>query len=320
LFQPLLGHLGWVGVSAGLVALAAVSRSRTWTQAGVGYLGLSLTIACLIPARLNTIVPNKLDVSTLIFVTLGSVIGLLTVAAVVTLLCRRRELRPRNDDSWFLAGWLLIEFLAYFMLTPFPAARRVLLLTFVGALIAARLMSRSRRLTPSPKWLPTVSVVAGLSLFAVDTWDAYPEKRIAEQAREICTTGQVWFSGHWGFQYYCDRAGMQLVSPQRPNQPKYSTLRPGDYLVLPIIPDSIGFYRPYHGEANFAIDSDAVQVMNHLCWDDWWPAQTIPNLYGGRVPVVPRSHPRLQVTIYRVTRDWVPQSPAVFTVKSSDPD
>ena len=110
----------------------------------------------------------------------------------------------------------------------------------------------------------------------------------------------VWFNGHWGFQYYCDRAGMKPVVPGQ------STLKPGDWLVYPMIPDDGGFYRPWHGFASFAIDERSTQKITTLIWDDALQAQTIPNLYGGGVPIQNRNHPRLTLAIYRVTADWSP--------------
>ena len=51
-------------------------------------------------------------------------------------------------------------------------------------------------------------------------------------------------------------------------------------------------------------------MVAEFTWDDPIAGQTIPNLYGGTVPVVGRDHPRLRVVVYRASRDWVPQPPA----------
>jgi hypothetical protein len=211
-----------------------------------------------------------------------------------------------DRDAWFLVGWLAVELAAYFVLTPFPATRRVIPLCVVIGLLACRLVSQVSQARPDRKperWVVGYSVAVMLGLQALDTWDALPEKRLAERASaEIGDPGphRVWTQGHWGWQYYTGREGMRLVVPGR------SELKAGDWLVFPVIPDEEGFYRPYHGEATFQLDPTALELRAEYVWDDPIPAQTIPNLYGGGLPVGRREHPRLRVAVYRVTRDWVP--------------
>ena len=45
---------------------------------------------------------------------------------------------------------------------------------------------------------------------AIDTLDAFPEKHCAERAAALTADrpaeSTVWYIGHWGFQYYCERA------------------------------------------------------------------------------------------------------------------
>ena len=52
----------------------------------------------------------------------------------------------------------------------------------------------------------------------------------------------MWYVGHWGFQHYCERAGM------RPLVPGETLARAGDFVVLPVYPDD-GFHRPHAGFA-----------------------------------------------------------------------
>lgn len=316
LFQPMLGHLGWLGLGAGLAATAGVGAPRWWLAGVAAVSTVGLAAVCLVPARYAGIVPGKLDLPILVCVGLGSCAGVAVLAAAGSLLFRWSLSRfvRRRRDAWFLAAWLGLELAGYFALTPFAATRRVLMLSVVGGLVAARLLSRAKRLGPRrrpPGWLPAFGAAVGVALFGVDFWDALPEKVLAERAAAVCGSGShaVWFSGHWGFQYYCDRAGMRLVMPLRPGRaddPPASELRPGDFLVLPVLPDEDGFYRPYHGQADFALDPDALELAEEFVWDDALPARTIPDLYGGKVPVTERGHPRLRVAVYRVMRAWVP--------------
>ena len=205
------------------------------------------------------------------------------------------------SDSFFLLGWVLLETAGALGLSPFPAARRMLGVCFALSLLGVRAVAVSG---VSLRYATAGSVAFSLLVFAVDCWDARPEKILAERAAEIArpASGEtVWFNGHWGFQYYCDRAGM------RPVVPGQSTLRAGDWLVYPVIPDDGGFYRPWHGFASFVIDSDCVEKYMTLTWDDPLWAQTIPNLYGGSAPIRNRDHPRLKLAIYRIVAAWSPR-------------
>jgi hypothetical protein len=145
-------------------------------------------------------------------------------------------------------------------------------------------------------------VAVGFAVAALDTYDAFPEKAIAERAAAVVAgrdpAARVWYSGRWGFQYYCERAGMQPVIPGR------SELRPGDYLVLPVFPDPRRFYRPSSVHTLAAGPGGAAEVVAELVWDDPLPAQTVPNFYGGEDPVVGRDHPRLRVVVYRMRGRW----------------
>jgi len=205
------------------------------------------------------------------------------------------------SDSVFLIGWVLLEAAGALGLSPFPAARRMLGVCFAMSLLGVRAVGVSGvSLRPATAG----SVAFSLLFFAVDCWDAQPEKILAARAAEIArpVPGEtIWFNGHWGFQYYCDRVGMQPVVPGQ------STLQPGDWLIYPVIPDDGGFYRPWHGFASFTIDPDRVEKIMTLTWDDPLMAQTIPNLYGGSIPICNRNHSRLKLAIYRMLSPWSPR-------------
>jgi hypothetical protein len=138
---------------------------------------------------------------------------------------------------------------------------------------------------------------------AIDTLDALPEKWCAERAAEVTRdrppASTVWYAGHWGFQHYCERAGM------RPLVAGHTVARAGDFLVLPVHPDEPGFHRPYAGFAVVHPPQWVAEEVAGVWWDDWLSAKTVPNFYGGTEPVVGRDHPRLRVRVYRLRADWV---------------
>ncbi len=204
-----------------------------------------------------------------------------------------------SADSWFVVGWVLLELAGYFAMTPFPAARRVVGVSLALGVLSARVVSRTRRTGRPARWAVPFGIGVGVLAAALDGYDALPEKVLAGRAAAAVPAGaRAWYVGHWGFQFYCERAGM---TPAVVGQ---AELAAGDYLVLPLYPDPHGFYRPYPGSYLVEPPDEAVELVAEFVWNDRLAAQTVPNFYGGIEPVVGRDHPRLRVAVYRLTRAW----------------
>lgn len=312
LLGPLAGYFGCLAVGPGLLALAALRVPRRWVLGVAVAWCAGFALVATLPRKWTMLGPDSSAVS--VFWQLSGVLWFAAGAgaALVLVLRVRKGLGVRlSADAIFLAGWLAIEVAAALGLTPFPAARRVVGLSLVTGIVAARLASRVGRLSPErrvPRWAVAVGVGAGVLVAAIDTLDAYPEKLCAEQAARQVAEAQLsdqrtcqltWYVGHWGFQYYCERRGM------RPLIPRETRASSGDYLVLPDYPPGDGFPRPYAG----------FEVRHPLPWvaediggaeaDDVLSAKTVPNFYGGALPVTGRDHPRLRVRVYRLRADWV---------------
>jgi Dolichyl-phosphate-mannose-protein mannosyltransferase len=225
---------------------------------------------------------------------------------LITLTFLGFSILPNRSTLVFLFGWVLLECASTALLSPFPAGRRVMGVATAFSFLAMFLSVRLSRYGTVPvvrRWPVWVVVASGLLLFTVDAWDTRAEKEAIAKANEfipVVDGEQVWFNGHWGFQYYADRAGMMPVVPNR------SVLLKGDWLVFPEIPDDSGFYRPYHGGAKFRIDVAHCKSVTEFVIDDPLRATTIPTLYGGTAPIRGRDHPRLKIVIYRITADWHP--------------
>ena len=311
LVAPLTGHLGCLAVGIGLYAGRAIGFSRRvlliaallWIVGGALIAVLPYQDTILLSGKEPR--HEKLALAAAVWRTTGTAVLLTAPAWAVMLLIRvgRAIAMGRRADTLFVAGWVLLEVAGYFALTPFPAARRLVGLTVALGILAARVVSRVSRAKHErrpPGWVVPFGVAVGVLIAALDTLDAFPEKALAERAARTVEarnpTGTVWYVGHWGFQYYCERAGMKPMIPGR------SRLEVGDYLVLPLYPDDVGFWRPYAGSVPVRPPADAVELVEELVWDDPLSAQTIPNFYGGTDPVVGRDHPRLRVGVYRIVR------------------
>jgi hypothetical protein len=316
LLPPLAAHLGCLAVGIGLFAGQAVGVSRRWLVAAVVLWIVGVGLVALLPYQTTILVAGKesgsakLTLAAIVWRTAGTAV-LLVAAGCAAILLVRPPRGPRKGvafrmsaDSAFVVGWVLIELAGYFALTPFPAARRLVGLTVALGVLAARAVSRVSRARPDrrpPRWVVPFGVVVGIAVAALDTYDAFPEKVLADRAAAVVAPrdpqARVWFSGRWGFQYYCERAGMRPVVAGQ-------TLMPGDYLVLPVFPDAKRVYGRESVHTLRADPGDAAELVAELVWDDALSAQTVPNFYGGIDPVVGRDHPRLRVRVYQFRQQW----------------
>lgn len=311
LVAPLAGYLGCLGIGAGLLAASALGLSRRALKIVACFWACGFFWIALTPAHWSTIsVQSSPDATTFVLLfwqSTGSLIlfSLMATACLLTFRIRKTLKIRGNADSLFLAGWLILELAGYFVLTPFGAARRVIGLATIGGLLAARAVSRFGRIGPNrgpSSWTSVFAVAVGFLMAAIDTFDAYPEKICAERAvamaEAVNPSAKVWFAGHWGFQYYCTRAGANQIVPGE------SILAPGDVLILPEHPDAKGFYRPHIGEVAIHPPVWAVEKIQEMIWDDYLAAQTVPNFYGGVNPLIGRDHPRLKIVVYHVICEW----------------
>jgi hypothetical protein len=308
LVPPLTGHLGCLGIGVSLVAWSAIGLPRRNLAIAAGVWAGGFALIALVPywqAKL----PGVANPLTRMMWAASGWIVLIGVAGCAAVLCVRTKRGWRihgNADSLFLSGWVLLELAGYFALTPFGAARRVIGLVVVGGLLAARVLGYAERLRPEhrlPEWVVPFGVIVGFFVAAVDTFDAFPEKWCAEKAATVAADrppdSTVWFVGHWGFQYYCEREGM------KPLVPGQSVLLPGNVLVLPIPPDTKGFHRPHTGSDPLHVPDWAAVPLVDITWDDALPAMTVPNYYGGVDPVVGHIQPRLHIRVYRIRERWL---------------
>jgi hypothetical protein len=309
LFHPLLAFSGVLSAPVAFLCLVFLGLPKRWVLGLTLFACLGWLIVLFVPGHSTVLVRgehparDRTTLATVHFITLGTLATLAGLWAAWVGVIRHATIRRRSPLAEILFGWFMLEIIAYFALSPFPAARRLIGVAWVVALIAYRLAHRT-----SPIWCRAWTLRVGLTIsivvMAIDCWDAAVEPWVARRAAALARThasGRGFGVGHWGFQYALDREGATLITPNE------TQLRVDDWLILPLYPDDVGFYRPYHGEANIVLDESAVERLGEIVWDDWLAAQTVPALYGGKMSIVSRKHPRLRVGVYRVTRDWTPR-------------
>jgi 4-amino-4-deoxy-L-arabinose transferase-like glycosyltransferase len=138
--------------------------------------------------------------------------------------------RHRDPASVLLACWVLGAFVfAAFLNWTNNARANLPMVPPVGILIARRLALRGVR-----SWTPVALALAASLALALGV--ARADQLLAGSAREAAQQlaqrygqgpGQLWFLGHWGFQYYLEREGARAVDLEA------SALAPHDVVLVP---------------------------------------------------------------------------------------
>jgi hypothetical protein len=211
--------------------------------------------------------------------------------------------RSAARESRFLVLWLALEVTSYFLLSPFAAARRLPAVIVVSTLVVGRLTAFSA----PDRWrewghrIVGFQVALAVLFWGVDFREAVAEKTAVTQAaawiraQDPAARGTTWFAGHWGFQYYAERAGMVPVVSGR--FAAHSRLEEGDWLVVP---------DPRIHQQEIALKMDSVERRHEVRLTDAIPLRTLPGFYLGSAPLERLAGPRVLVTIYAVRREFVP--------------
>jgi hypothetical protein len=320
--------IGAVAAPVGLLGLTAL-RVWGWVVAAVGAI-LAIGFVLVAKVDANWTVAQVLgsgpwatwQFEDVLFGGAGLLTAGVTAVAVVAVFFRsaatiKDDGRVRAYPVWlspfrrldlFVVLWLCGEVLGHFQMTPFPAVRRTMGVVVVGILLAGRLAARRCR-TPSHRSVVYAvvagSILLGLGYYRVDMVDAFAEKDAAEEAaafvRSQAPEARIWYTGHWGFQYYAEQAGMEPVIPNGYVHAQGSVLHQDDWLVAP------DFLYPTHGlghliHQDIAIDPTALELVEVKEIHDGLPLATVMGYYGGWRPLHRLEGPRVRVRIYRVIK------------------
>ncbi len=259
---------------------------------------------------------------------------------VVVLVFVARRLWSGDDrrGTLFLLLWLGLEALAYYPLTPFPAARRVLGALVPLTLLIGRLAARAWR-TPRQRraaWLwAGGAAILGLAFFALDAWEAHAEVWGAEQAaawiaarkREappVLAAGTAGLLGSplgpgpllaassalvpgsdgGGRALFVGHHGFQYYADRCGMRSTYQYALPpdapreGDWLAAP---------DGHVASEEIDLTGPALREEARLTLTDPVPLRTVLCYYGGRAPLEHHEGPRMTVRIFRVIADFQPR-------------
>lgn len=230
-----------------------------------------------------------------------------TIAWVVVVLLRRvvrhqgtfrgRGLgrwRPSHLWSLGLACWIPGEVASSFVVSPFPAARRSMLVVLAFTFAVGWLAMHRRRLAGCVRGVAVLSVVLGCCYQGIDLLEGRAVTNVARdavaavRAREPNAT--IYFSGGWAFEFYAPRAGM------KPFLRGTVEAKVGDYVVLGSID---GSEKPW-----FDMDSplwqERVEFVATIDGADAVPLSTQFHYYSGRRPLDGQVGPRFTAWVFRV--------------------
>ncbi len=303
---PLVTIMGAVAPALVMLALVALRASRRIILAYAILAILAYLLLAFVPDRFQVLTRDvrtneeRWTLAKLIFSSYGIVFLAILGVSIARLTKLNKGIfrairRWRNfPNEWFLVGWLVIEIVVYFGLSPIPAVRRVLGLLVVSTLLVGRLASRTVRGSQGRSLIRRVAsagMVLGLFFYAIDFHDAKVEKVAAEataqQIKDMGMEAHSWYVARWGFQYYAERAGMKPVLPDESN------FAPGDLLAI-----SDGSYFPQPVAEH--INRYRIEPVKELVFQDRLPLGTMLGFYSTGIPIHHHEGPRRTVRIYRI--------------------
>ena len=155
---------------------------------------------------------------------------------VLALVCRSIAAVWRRDRVWQYAVvllWLVGTLGFTIVLSPFMAVRHILpAVPPILLLLGHRFGRLASRRWATIALAATASLGGALAVSDYEHADVY-RKCAPEIVKSLPARSNVWFTGHWGWQWYAEKAGMRQYDRLRPGIAK------GDYFVAPLLPGSV---------------------------------------------------------------------------------
>ena len=308
---PTLVFIGFVaaGVRRGALVMACL-------LVALGYAIVAYAPGCAL-GSMNIDVnpaPGRITWNQLIFGSEGILALTLCVAAAWSASKKfpdepRGPIRRLPDlDSWFLLGWLACEVAGYFILSPFPATRRMLGIVVVATLLLGRWAARTCRDRGGPRpvhALAAFGILLGLAFYGVDLREAMADRDAVaialERIRREDRTPRIWYAANWGFEFYAERAGMRQFVPQGGGHALFFEL-PGRHRVPALEPTKLR-----KGDwVVIARESMPFPAVERIGVGDDVPLQTVRCYYAGYTPIEQHRGYRVEARIARIRGDVLP--------------
>lgn len=175
------------------------------------------------------------DIQFLVWTVGGTIIFIYLVMECILsfILFKKKPWDEDSTDIMFLFAWFMAPFLFSILFVPFQAVRHLILALPPLALLSFRIIDAA----PAKWWKPVAyglfafQLIITLFVQNADYQFADVYRQMTKEAKEKWneTDNQTWFIGHWGWQYYMNRAGFKQVR-------KGELPRPGDFVVIAMTP------------------------------------------------------------------------------------
>jgi 4-amino-4-deoxy-L-arabinose transferase-like glycosyltransferase len=165
----------------------------------------------------------------------------------------------RDAESLLLTLWVSGTFIFTGFVNWTINARSLLPLIPAAGILLARRVDALR--TPPMRWRPAMLALPLALAGVVSLWLTWADTKLADSARFAATLieqktrnqpGTVWFTGHWGFQYYMESFGAHAVVV---NDPPH---QPGDYLAV------VESSRLFEMRPEFVASRDVIEIPMRL--------------------------------------------------------
>jgi hypothetical protein len=273
-------------LTLGAIALAPLARDwsrRAWAAIAIAF--AVLVLATRVVAAIGPIEMRDEPWAVTILRAAFFLSGVLAIVAV------SRSIAPGDRVDMLLASAIALFATFVIVLSPFVAVRHALLVLPPLTLLVLRRAEPSDTRTIV---LGAIATVIGLAVATSDRVQAGVYREAGQRYREPrATSGQTWFVGHWGWQWYAERAGLAEYDPG------VSVLSPGDTLIRPTLVDA----QPIDpaDEACLALHDEETIPAGAAAL-----ARTITSRQGyyavwQGVPYAPSDEPLESFRVYRVT-------------------
>lgn len=308
LWKGMFQHVGLLAMPAVLLAMVGFG-ARRWQFC-------SVLVIYVVGVLLVALYPDFDDstlrdgaVDSIAYVVMSCVTWLVLGTLLVHLACtgmsgvRNWRIAGSRQMRLFLASWCICEIISSFVVSPFPAARRVLMVVVAFTVSAAWLAVRRAGCMAAVRHIALGAALLGAALQTVDlvegrAWTDAAAGTVA-YADQHHPNAEVYFTGGWGFEFYAPRAGMLPFSVER------CSLQLGDLIAVGSL-DNLE-------EPWFAPDPRLELVAVLPFGSDSLPLSTHFSYYSGQRPIDSQVGPRFFVRLLRATEafsaaelEWIP--------------
>jgi len=237
-----LDHYGMLTGAVGLVFVGGCLLGTVfyvpflWSRKSLLAGGVLITIIVVLLCNMKSMgdiplrVSDGIRWSLVIQFTLLFIVGLNILAIAVLDLWEKRDAISTMLFLWVFGTFVFATFINWSI-----NGRTILPMVPAACILVMRRMETREKLASIRRWfLAGCALIPALTLATAVAWADYTLANAGRSAAAVIEqkyndpTRQIWFQGHWGFQYYMERFGA------KPIDFRHFTRVPGDVVVVPM--------------------------------------------------------------------------------------